>query len=148
MKRLLLAVTSLVMVVGVTRAQETVKDRKAFIPNRKQAALPGKIVGILLTGGQTILDTEGRSGPANQLVFSAGNNSYRWVYVPTQDAAQIQNLRVPVGDKGETAVYGALNLANPQAVLPWAVTQPYALVEVEVNGERGSPAGDRFVATN
>jgi hypothetical protein len=148
MKRTLFAVAAALVLVGTSVAQETVKDRKSFIPNRKQAAVPGKVVGILLTGGQTFLDTEGRSGPANQLVFSSGNNSYRWIYVPTQDNAQITNLRVPVGDKGEHTVYAALNLANPQAVLPWAVTQPYALVELEVNGGRGSPAGDSFVATN
>ncbi|MSQ95165.1 MAG: hypothetical protein EXR98_11505 [Gemmataceae bacterium] len=130
-----------------TQAQETIKDRKAFIPSRKQAAVGGKAIGILLTDGQPVLSTEGRSGPADQLVFSSGGNSYRWIYVPTQDNPQITNLQVPVGDKGEKAVYAALNLANPRAVLPWAVTQSYALVELEVNGGRGSPAGDSFVAT-
>jgi hypothetical protein len=133
---------------AIGHAQETVKDRKAYIPNRKQAAIPGKTIGILLTDGQPILSTEGRSGPADQLVFSAGGNSYRWVYVPTQDNPMITNLQVPVGDKGEKAVYAALNLANPRSVLPWAVTQPYALVEIEVNTGRGSPAGDSFVATD
>lgn len=132
---------------ALTQAQETVKDRKAFIPTRKQVAVGGKAVGILLTDGQPVLSVEGRSGPADQLVFSASGNSYRWVYVPTQDNPQITNLQVPVGDKGEKAVYAALNLANPRSVLPWAVTQPYALVEIEVNGGRGSPAGDSFVAT-
>jgi hypothetical protein len=133
---------------AIGSAQETVKDRKAYIPNRKQVAVPGKAIGILLTDGQPVLSTEGRSGPADQLVFSSGGNSYRWVYVPTQDGnPMITNLQVPVGDKGEKAIYAALNLASPRAVLPWAVTQPYALVEIEVNGGRGSPAGDSFVAT-
>jgi hypothetical protein len=68
--------------------------------------------------------------------------------VPTQDNPQITNLQVPVGDKGEHAVYAALNMANPKSVLPWAITQPYVLVEVEINGARGSPAGDSFVATS
>src|SRR5215211_5441339 len=44
-------------------AQETVKDRKAFIPNRKSVELKGTAIGILLTDGQPILSTEGRSGP-------------------------------------------------------------------------------------
>src|SRR5438876_989714 len=92
-----------VALVGATiaEAQEKIKDRASFIPNRKQVALPGKAIGILLTDGQPVLSTEGRSGPADQLVFSAGGNSYRWVYVPVQDNPIITNLQVPIGDKGE-----------------------------------------------
>jgi hypothetical protein len=148
MKRAFLFV--FVALIGVTAAtaQETVKDRKSFIPNRKQAAVGGAAVGILLTDGQPILSTEGRSGPADQLVFSSGGNSYRWVYVPTQDKPMITNLQVPVGDKGEKTVYAALNLANPPSMLAWAIKTPYTLVEVEVNSGRGSPAGDSFVGTN
>ncbi|MBI3821854.1 MAG: hypothetical protein HY289_04135 [Planctomycetes bacterium] len=130
------------------QAQETIKDRKGFIPNRKHAVVAGKAIGILLTDGAPILQLEGRSGPADQLVFSTGGNSYRWVYVPTQVNPLITNLQVPVGDKGEKAVYAALNMANPKSVLPWAVTLPYALVEVEVNNGRGSPVNDSFVGTS
>jgi hypothetical protein len=152
MKRMWFVVPALaVALIGSTllvHAQETIKDRKTYIPTRKQVALKGKEIGILLTDAQPILNTEGRSGPADQLVFSCGGNSYRWVYVPTQDNPQIKNLQVPIGDKGEKAVYAALNMANPRSVLPWAVTQPYALVEVEVNGGRGSPVNDSFVGTS
>lgn len=143
-----LAIALLVSAVSVGRAQDTVKDRKAYFPSRKQVALQGTEIGILLTDGQPILSTEGRSGPADQLVFSAGGNSYRWVYVPTQENPLITNLQVPVGAKGEKAIYAALNMANPKSVLPWAVTQSYSLVEVEVNGGRGSPANDSFVGTS
>jgi hypothetical protein len=146
MKRILPAFALLLTATAFVSAQE-IRDRKGYIPNRKQAAVPGKVIGILLSDGQPVLSTEGRSGPADQLVFSTGGNSYRWVYVPTQDNPMIRNLQVPVGDKGEKAVYSALNLASPRSVLPWAVTQPYALVEIEVNSGRGSPAGDSFVAT-
>lgn len=142
------APTLAVMLLGtaLVQAQETIiKDRKSFFPNRKQAPLTGKEIGILLTDGQPILSTEGRSGPADQLVFSSNGNSYRWVYVPTQDSPQITNLQVPIGDKGEKAVYPALNLANPKSVVAWGVNQPYSLVEVNVNSRRGSPAGDSFV---
>jgi hypothetical protein len=100
-----------------------------------------------LTDGQPILSTEGRSGPADQLVFSSAGHSYRWVYVPAPNNAQITNLQVPVGDKGEREIYAALNMANPQSIFQFAVTQPYALVEFEVNGGKGSPANDSFVAT-
>jgi hypothetical protein len=123
-------------------------ERKDFFPNRKQAAVKGTISGILLTDGQPVLSTEGRSGPADQLVFSSGRNSYRWVYVPTLENPQITNLQVPVGEKGEVQVYPALNMANPRSVVPWGITQGYTLVEITVNGGQGSPAGDSFVATS
>src|SRR5439155_1606196 len=57
------------------------------------------------------------------------------------------NLRVPVGDKGETETYPSLDIARPKNVTPWGVTSLYTLVEVEVNGGKGSPKNDSFVAT-
>ena len=147
MKRWLFVTFALVIGAVASHAQDVVKDRKAFIPSRKQVELKGTAVGILLTDGQPVLSIEGRSGPADQLVFSADGNSYRWVYVPTQDNPQITNLQIPLPG-GQKAVYAALNLANPRSVVPWAITQPYTLVEVEVNGGRGSPAGDSFVGSS
>ena len=130
-------------------AQDVVKDRKAYFPSRKHVAVGPAAIGVLLTDGQPVLSTEGRSGPPDQLVFSANGNSYRWVYVPTvAPNPQITNLQVPVGNAGQIAVYPALNLANPPSVGIWGITQPYVLVEVEVNGGRGSPDNDSFVATN
>jgi hypothetical protein len=141
-------VLAVLLAIGsLGHAQEAVKDRKAFIPSRKQVEVKGTAIGILLADGQPVLSTEGRSGPADQLVFSADGNSYRWIYVPTQDNPQITNLQVPLPG-GQKAVYGALNLANLRSVSLWAITQPYTLVEIEVNGGRGSPAGDSFVGTN
>lgn len=148
MKRILAFVFATLISVSAVSAQETIKDRKSYFPNRKQAPVAGTAIGILLADGQPILSTEGRSGPADQLVFSSGGNSYRWVYVPTQDKPMITNLQVPIGDKGEKTVYAALNLANPPSVLPWTIKTPYTLVEVEVNSGRGSPANDSFVGTN
>ena len=148
MKRTILLFAAMIVCTAAASAQETIKDRKNYIPSRKHVAIPGTAIGILLADGQAILSTEGRSGPADQLVFSTGGNSYRWVYVPTQDRPLITNLQVPVGDKGEKTVYAALNMANPQSVLPWTIKTPYTLVEVEVNNGRGSPAGDSFVGTN
>lgn len=138
---------ALMLVTASVSAQDVVKDRKAYLPSRKHVALPATVVGVLLSDGQPVLSTEGRSGPADQLVFSSGGNSYRWIYVPTQGNAQITNLQVAVGNKGERVVYPALNLANPPAVLGWGVKSQYSLVELEVNDGRGSPAEDAFVAT-
>jgi hypothetical protein len=126
---------------------ETIQDRAGFIPNRKHMPLKGKAIGILLTDGQPVLTTEGRSGPPDQLCFATAGASYRWVYVPAAANPQITNLQVPVGDKGETQTYPALDMANPKSVTPWGISRLYSLVEVEVNNGKGSPAGDSFVAT-
>jgi hypothetical protein len=126
-------------------AQDLFKDRADFLPKRKYVPVEGKVVGLLLHGGQPVLSTEGRSGPPDQLCFSAGANSYRWVYVPVKDAPTITNLKVP-SLKGEQ-VYPALDMARPKSVQAMGITGLYTLVEVEVNGGAGSPAHDSFVAT-
>jgi hypothetical protein len=132
----------------VNAQDAVVKDRKGYIPNRKQVALHGTEIGILLADGQPILSTEGRSGPSDQLVFSSNGNSYRWVYVTAPERPMITNLQVPVGDKGEKVVYPALNLANLPSVAGWGIKQPYTLVEVNVNSGRGSPPLDSFVGVS
>ncbi|MCI0458523.1 MAG: hypothetical protein L0Z62_16290 [Gemmataceae bacterium] len=128
---------------------EPIKDRAAFIPARKHQILKGTAIGVLAYDGQPVLSTEGRSGPADQLCFGADGCSYRWVYVPTFDKAQITNLRVPVGEKenDKFQVFPSLDLARPRNVTPWGVTAQYSLVEVEVNSGLGSPKNDSFVAT-
>src|SRR4051812_39592126 len=73
----------------------TVRDRKAFIPHNVKPALPGTVIGVLVADGQPVLSTEGRSGPADQMVFGRNGASYRWVYVPTQGGG-IRNLQLPV----------------------------------------------------
>jgi hypothetical protein len=129
-------------------AGDLIKDRADFLPRRKYLPLAGKAVGLLVHDGQPVLSTEGRSGPSDQLCFASGGASYRWVYVPTQGPPLITNLRVPVGTKGESQTYAALDLARPPSVTPWGITARYTLVEVEVNGDAGSPPGDSFVATS
>jgi len=130
-------------------ADEPIKDRAGFIPHRKHEPLKGTAVGILLYDAQPVLHSEGRSGPADQLCFSAGGNSYRWVYVPVTEKPRISNLRVPVGDKenAQFVVFPALDMASPRNVAPWGITSHYTLVEVEVNNGLGSPKNDSFVAT-
>jgi hypothetical protein len=130
-------------------AEEAIKDRAGFIPARKHEPLKGTAVGVLLYDGQPVLSTEGRSGPADQLCFSANGCSYRWVYVPVAGQAAITNLRVPVGEKANARfeVFPSLDLARPNNVVAWGVTAKYSLVEVEVNNGLGSPRNDSFVAT-
>jgi hypothetical protein len=124
-----------------------IKDRKAFIPYRNHQPLKGTAIGILLADGQPVLGNEGRFGPPDQLVFSTGGGSYRWVYVPSGNGST-KNLQVPVGEKGNMQIFPSLDMANPKSVAQWGIKQPYNLVEVQVNTGQGSPAGDSFVATN
>jgi hypothetical protein len=122
-------------------------SRADFVPYRKHLPIPGKIVAVLLTDGQPILTTEGRSGPPDQLCIGYNAGSYRWVYVPVAENATIQNLRIALPE-GKTQVFPKLAMASPANVKQWGVTASYSLVEVEVNNGMGSPAEDAFVATN
>jgi len=152
MKRLLVVPALLALAVLPALADppkvEVVKDRANFIPVRKYAPVAGKAVGVMVAEGRDIVALDGRSGPPDAITFSAGGNSYRWVYVPTQTSPPlISNLRLPVGDKGETQIFPALDMANPRSVTPWSVPATYSLVEADVNGGLGSPAGESFVGT-
>jgi hypothetical protein len=129
---------------------EPVKDRASFIPVRKNVPVRGTAVGVLVHEAQPVLSLEGRSGPADQVCFSAGGNSYRWIYVAPMGApGEISGLKVPVGERenAEFATFASLNLARLSQLRGWGVTAPYTLVEVEVNGGQGSPRNDSFVAT-
>lgn len=132
--------------VAADPAVETAKDRNV-LPKQKHEKLPGKVIGLLVADAQPVLSAEGRSGPPDSMCFARGLHSYRWVYVPTQDRPLITNLAVRVGDGNRVQTFPALNMANPKSVTPWGITQPYALVEVEVNSGLGSPADMSFVGT-
>jgi hypothetical protein len=119
-----------------------------FLPYRKFADLPGKAVGLLVSGAGAVLAAEGRAGPADALVFVRGDGSYRWVYVTVHAQATINHLDLPIGDGSRTRRFDSLSLASPQTVGRWGIRGPYTLVEVEVNGGLGSPASDSLVATD
>lgn len=120
------------------------KDPKAFFPNRNHLELKGTTIGLLLTEGQQILSLEGRSGPADQLVFSVDGGSYRWVYAQ-ETPAQIGTLTLDTLN-GKKAI-GNLSMCNPRTAKQWGITEGYTLVEAEVNSGDGSPKGDAFAAT-
>lgn len=126
-----------------------VKDRESFIPHRKYHALPGKVVGVLVSDVAPKMAHEGRGGPPDAMGFSMNSGSYRWIYVPVaQGNAIIQNLQVAIGEKGQNRkIYPFLNMANAKTVQQWGIQVPYALVEVEVNDGEGAPADEAFVAT-
>lgn len=131
-----------------SRTPETITDRARFIPNRAFEPLPGKVIGLLVSDATAVLAAEGRFGPAQHLVLGAAGHSYRWVYVPVERNPTVRGLTIPVGVRGEMATYDKLSLAAPDTVRSLGITTPYALVEVEVNGGRGSPGGEVIVATS
>jgi hypothetical protein len=91
---------------------------------------------------------EGRGGPPDAYGFGMNGNSYRWVYVPSDDKAIINNLQVKTGEKGDAVkVYPKLNMANPETIKQWDISAPYCLVEIEVNDGLGAPADEAFVGT-
>jgi hypothetical protein len=131
-----------------TESDNVVKDRTSFLPVRKYQPLPGKVVGVLVSDVAKVMSLDGRGGPPDAMGFSRDSQSYRWIYVPVADKPLITGLTVPIGEKGEKNVtYAKLSMANAQTVKQWDVNVPYALVEVEVNDNQGSPAIEGFVAT-
>ncbi|HJT76165.1 MAG TPA: hypothetical protein VJ739_03095, partial [Gemmataceae bacterium] len=125
------------------------KEAAGPIPVRQFQPLGGKAVGLLVGGGDGVLAGEGRRGPADALWFSTGGASYRAVYVPVAKRFLIGGLNVPVGERGEkTRRFNKLSPATPKTLAPSGVAGPCALVEVEVNGGLGGPAGETFVATS
>jgi hypothetical protein len=118
------------------------------LPSHSFPPLAGKVIGVLVSGGGELLLAEGRRGPADSLCFSSGGASYLWVYVPVAKNPRIGGLNVPVGEKGQSLRrFNSLSLASPKTVQQWGVSEPYSLIEVEVNGGQGGPAADHFVAT-
>jgi hypothetical protein len=128
---------------------DVVKDRKAYIPFRKHDPLKGKTVALLVNDVKAYMSFDGRGGPADAMGLSINNNSYRWIYVPSNAVNPlISGLNVEVGEKpGKRKMYPKLGMANPTEVKQWGITAPYSLVEVEVNDGEGAPPGEAFVAT-
>jgi hypothetical protein len=126
----------------------TVKDRESFIPYRKYAPMPGKVVALLASDVLPKMMHEGRSSAAENMGLSFDGNSYRWIYVPVPANPQIGNLQMRIGEKGDRIqVFPSLSMGNLRTLAQWDIKVPYALVEVEVNGGAGAPADEAFVAT-
>jgi hypothetical protein len=121
--------------------------RGQLFPNRKHQALPGKAVGVLALGDKSLLAAEGRKGPDDVLYFSTGGQSYRWLYLPLKQKPLIGGLNIRVGGDGQTHRFDGLGLATRENLKLWDIARPYTLVEIEVNGGLGSPAGENLVAT-
>ena len=127
---------------------EPVTERKIFLPTRAYQPRAGKVNGVAVSDVAGMMGREGRSSQADALGFSSDGGSYNWMYVPMDDAPQITNLNVKVGPKGEeVVVYSKLGMATLKRIEHWGVKSAYTLVEVEVNGGKGAPADEAFVAS-
>ena len=111
------------------------------------AALPGKAVGVLVADAAAVLEQEGRSGPADAVLFSHDGASYRWILLPVIRGETGESATVEVGAATLPKKFENVLLANRSALAARNLAPTYSLVEVEVNGGLGSPATDRFVAT-
>lgn len=129
--------------------EEVVTDAKAFAPQRKFLAHPGTVVGVVAADVAAAQGREGRSGPPDAMGFSVDGSSYNWMYTVSDDANPlITNLQVKVGPKGDdVTVYPKLDMARPKTVAAWDIKAAYFLAEIEVNGGKGCPADEAFVAT-
>lgn len=131
-----------------SKSDTTKTTSSEFLPRRQFEPLPGRITGILVSGGQDLLADEGRKGPPNAYSFSTRGESYRWMLVPVQKMPLIGGIRLPVGRDGKTFErFDKLNFATPESLKDADVSGPIALVEVQVNNGLGSPNGEKFVAT-
>lgn len=130
------------------QTDQPVIDRKTYLPNRGYQSRAGKVVGVAVSDVAGMMGREGRSSQADALGFSSNGGSYNWMYVPMDVAPQITNLNVKVGEQGdETVVFPKLGMATLKRIDAWGVKNAYTLVEVEVNGGKGAPADEAFVAS-
>ncbi len=148
-RRLLLGSSVFALAVLVAAADGPRSDEGSFLPRRQLKPLGGKVVGVLVGGATELMAAEGRKGPPDSLCLSVDGGSYHWLYVPVERKPLIGGLRVPVGTDGKTRVrFDKLSPASPRTTARFGITATYTLVEAEVNGGRGGPADEAFVATN
>jgi hypothetical protein len=124
----------------------------SFLLRREFAPLPGQTRGLLVSGVGSALHAEGRSIPDDAVLFSRDHDSYRTIYVPSLDSSETVTLPVPSEDGTQQIIarkrFEGYALARLALLRPLKVNDGFAIVDVEVNGGRGSPTGvDRFAAT-
>jgi hypothetical protein len=103
---------------------------------------------LLLTDATDSLSAEGRSGPKDAVVFSYGLGSYRWVYVASKNSFDAEDLSLPVSDGKEVDFRGVELLRATELRNRWKADGRLHLVQVEVNGGKGSRPNEAFVASS
>jgi hypothetical protein len=111
--------------------------------------LPGKAVGVVVLDSAPLAAREGRSGPPGAVAFVRGTASFRWMYLPAPGDPDAEDMSFGIGPDGKTQkVFPKVRLATKDMLKPLGLTDPFHLVEVEVNGGAGSPPEEGFVATS
>lgn len=124
-----------------------ISDREVFLPQRRFLTLPGQTIGVLLRCPSAVLALGGRESAEDQYWFSTDGSSYQAVYVPVDKNPIYPRLEAPVGPMGERQAFENLSLATSSSLRKFGIRGEVVLVELEVNGGRGSPPADAFVAT-
>jgi hypothetical protein len=122
----------------------------SFLLKRQFGELPGHTRGLLVSGVGTVLRAEGRSIPDDAVLFSRDHDSYRIVYVASPDTTETITLPVPSQEGGRSIArerFQGYALARLGLLRPLLDNDGFAIVDIEVNGGRGSPSADRFAAT-
>jgi hypothetical protein len=136
--------------MGTAYAQD--QSPLSFLLRRQFDALPGQTRGLLVSGVGAALRAEGRSIPDDAVLFGRDHDSYRTIYVPLPDSTETVTLPVPSEERDSQRIvrerFQGYALARLALLRPVYENDGFAIVDVEVNGGRGSPAGvDRFAAT-
>ena len=135
---ILLVIQGVVMLEDTSAAQST----PHFDP------LPGRAVGLFIRDPRAIMATEGRTGPEGAIAFARGTKSYYWVYATTPKDPEADDLEFPIGTEKRAELFRSVRMATAKEVEKrWKLADAIHLVEVEVNGGKGTPAFERFIAT-
>ena len=93
--------------------KKEVAERAGFIPQRKNVALPGKIVAVLVSDAQAVLGNEGRGGAADHLCIAWNGCSYRWAWPEHRYGRRPE--RLPVSSPSEPDQYKSARLSASRA---------------------------------
>lgn len=125
------------------------------LPHSDFHALGARAVGLFVGDMVEANQWEGRySSDPTAIGLGADRSSYRYVLFQDKSLHSTEFQFIPVGNiplgqpGAKEEKWFDLVMANPETIRPWNVKGKYALVEVEVNDGKMSPARtDRFVAT-
>jgi hypothetical protein len=88
-------------------------------------------------GGLTFTQTY---AAGNRSSVSLAGHPYQPLYVPVE-APPFEKLTVQVGEKEEKQTFPKARMADPDTLQALQVRELYSLVEIEINGGKGSPEG-------
>ncbi len=113
------------------------------------SALPGKVIGILVSNTDAQLSAERRHVPPGSVLFSRDDDSVRVIFLHSPNDPEADDLLFLVGGLKEEKKFVKVRMASQESMKAAGLPNDFALVEVEVNGGAGVASGiDRFVMTS